>query len=126
MCNRGIRRPPARMSVSSRTPAGGAVGTKPMQNLILADSIRCALSEAAIAYGQRTGIPSYRYLETAPKSEINLAIAVALAPAANVVTSQEVAALAHRVIREYEGDYGMTMGLSEDARALLTKLEASK
>lgn len=32
MCNRGIRRPPAEMSVSSRTPAGGAVGTKPMKS----------------------------------------------------------------------------------------------
>lgn len=91
-------------------------------SVFLADSIRCALTAAATAYGQRTGIPSYRYLETAPKSEINLVIAAALAPASDIVTTAEVAALANRVIREYEGDYGMTMGINEDARALLAKL----
>lgn len=41
----------------------------------LSDRVRVALHDASHAWGQRTGIPGYRYLECAPKSEINAVIA---------------------------------------------------
>lgn len=99
------------------------MSTPTLQQLVLADRIRVALTEADREHARRTMGQSL--LHYGAKSEINAIIARALAPIPTAL-AQDAVDLANRVIREYDYDDGMTVGLMEDARALLEKMEAGK